>query len=497
MTVSMSSMPSAVPTPRSNRPRFTLAITTTQLLVAMLFVLMFALATRVPADTDTWWHLRSGQLILNTHAVPYTDPFSLTKAGQPWIDQSWLAQIVMWLMYQIAGNAGLALFVSILATIGMAFTYAASPGNRYLRAFLLILSASTAAVFWSARPQMFSFALSGAVLWIIYTWKRGEADRLWALPFIMALWVNLHSGFAIGLIFLGCAIGGELFNRQPWPRTRKLILVTAVSVAALLINPYTVQMLIYPFQTAGIGALEQYIQEWSSPNFHARETWPLLIMLFGTLAAVGFSKRGWDWTDLALTSVTAVLALVWERNFAVFAVAAVPTLCLHLQTIISRLVPASESSLPTQRRPSMLNTGILLVIIVAALFKVALVIAPGEIGQVQQEALPVRAAAWLNQNNPPGPMFNSYNWGGYLMFAAPQYPVFVDGRTDLYGSAVLDQWRVAYSGGDWQPLFQQWGIRLVVIEQDNLLAAILRHDPNWQEAYTDKQASIFIKKPQS
>src|SRR4051812_19987029 len=123
-------------------------LTTQRLMIAILFILLFALAVRIPVDTDTWWHLRSGEYILTNRAVPLTDPFSLTRVGQPWIDQSWGSQIIMVVMYKMfggngvpgdGGSVGLALYTAILATAGMAFVYLSSEGNVYLRAFVAIL----------------------------------------------------------------------------------------------------------------------------------------------------------------------------------------------------------------------------------------------------------------------------------------------------------------------------------------------------------------------
>jgi hypothetical protein len=465
-------------------------------MVAVLFVLLFTIAARIPVDTDTWWHLRSGQTILQSHSVPFVDSFSFTKAGQPWIDQNWLAQIVLYGCYALAGSVGLALFTATLATVGMAFIFATCRGSVYIRGIVAILSAATAAVFWSARPQMFSFVLSAVVLYLIYAYKRDPARHrrhLWLLPPIMVLWVNLHSGFAIGFIFLACAIVGEVLNNlmpgsaaasaasdaRPTVLLGPLLLVSGVCVLALLFNPYTYQMLLYPFQTAGIGTLQQSIQEWASPNFHGRESWPFLILLFGTLAAVGFSKRGWDWTDLALVSVSAVLALVWQRNFAVFALAAAPALCDHIGTILQNMRLELPATPPPQGARRGVNWSILVGLGLVALFKINVTLNPSTIAQAQHDYLPAEAAAYLQSAAPPGPLFNSYNWGGYLMFKAPNYPVFVDGRTDLYGSAFLDQWRSALDGVGWQAVFAQWNIRLVVIERDSALATILRHEPGW------------------
>ena len=474
------------------------ALSTSRLMIGVLFVLLFIIAARIPVDTDTWWHVRIGQQIVATHSIPFSDSFSFTKVGAPWIDQSWLAQIVLYGVYAAFGSVGLALFTAVLATVGMAFVFATCRGSVYMRGFVAILSAATAAVFWSARPQMFSFTFSAITLYLIYRYVRQPDStgrrELWLLVPLLALWVNLHSGFAIAFIFLGAALAGTLINRparRPTTSVRPLLLVTLIGIAALLINPYTVQMLAYPFQTAGIGALQQSIREWASPNFHERETWPFLLLLFGLLAAAGFSRRGWDWVDLALVVASAVLALVWQRNFAVFAVAVAPALCDHLDTILANLhIALPESAAPTGSRRGV-NLSILAGLILVAAFKLSVALNPTTIAEAQRAYLPVEAATYLQTAAPAGPLFNSYNWGGYLMFAAPRYPVFIDGRTDLYGSAFFDQWQQAINGIGWQALFSQWGIRLAVIERDSVLAAALRTDPAWAETHSDPLASVF------
>src|SRR5215468_9794489 len=132
-------------------------LTTRRLAVAVLFVLLFAVAVRIPVDTDTWWHLRSGEYILQK-GIPTTDPFSLTRLNQPWIDHSWGSQIIMYAVYKLfggsgqpgdGGNVGLAFYTAALATIGMVFVYLMCEGEVYARMFVIVLSAATAAVFWS------------------------------------------------------------------------------------------------------------------------------------------------------------------------------------------------------------------------------------------------------------------------------------------------------------------------------------------------------------
>jgi hypothetical protein len=482
-------------------------LTIERLMLIIVFVLLFTLATRIPVDTDTWWHIRSGEYTL-TRGMIYTDQFSFTVNGQPWINHSWGSQLILFGVWRLAGNVGLSLYTSVLATAGMAFVYRMCEGNVYLRSFALVIGAATAAVFWSARPQMVSFFLSTVLLYILYLHKRKKIDRIWFIPLLMALWGNLHAGFSIGFIFLFGSIVGEVFGNifnpsseevVPIVGVRKMVVVTVVSIAAMVINPYTVQILALPFKTVSIGALQNFIQEWNSPDFHGRQTWPFIFLLLGTLGAVGASRKRLDWTDFLLFSGTTFLSLLAGRNIATFAIVATPIFTYHLDAMLTEhgwiLNPVKRVS-PMMAR---LNVILLIGIVLGALVVIIGVLNPTGVREAQEQYLPVRAAEFLKSEQPVGPMFNSYNWGGYLMFAAPEYPVFVDGRTDMYGDEFLTRWLQTATGGEgWRETLDEYGINLVVVENGSGLARQLANDADWQLIYPrpsdeDEQAVIFAR----
>lgn len=469
----------------------------------ILFALLFALAARIPTDTDTWWHIRSGEYTLSNGMI-HADPFSFTKAGQPWVNHSWGAQILLYGVWQAAGNAGLAVYTAALATGGMWFVYKMSPGSVYLRAFVLVIGAAAAAVFWSPRPQMLSFLLSAAALYLLHLYKRRGIDRLWLLPVMVGLWGNLHAGFSIAFIFLGGFTAGEALNNLfrptaehiiPWRGVRKLALVTAVSAAALVVNPYGLHMLAVPFQTISIGALQNFIQEWNSPNFHDRSTWPFIFLLLGLLGAAGGSRKRLDWTDFLLVSGTAFMGLLAGRNIAVFAVAATPVLADHLDALLSERGWVIQPARRVTPRMGVLNAALAALIVLGAAAKVLLVLDADTVREAQETYLPVKVVEYLRDEDPTGPMFNSYNWGGYLMFMLPDEPVFVDGRTDLYGDEFLTNTylRTATGGDGWRETLDRYGVRLVVVEAGSGLARQLRVEPGWSLDYEDAMAAVFTR----
>jgi hypothetical protein len=485
------------------RCRSLAAPSTQQLVPLIFFALLFATATRAPTDTDTWWHLRTGEIILQTGAPPLTDTFSHTRFGQAWDYVGWLAQIAMALSYRLLGDAGLALLTAALATIGMWLVWQVCEGDVFTRAFAALIGATAAAIFWSARPQMFSFVFAALLLYLLHRFKRQGKDQLWLIVPLIVIWVNAHPGYFIAFILLGGFIAGEVLGKLfgaletpalTWRQIGKLSLITALSYAALIVNPASTAAWTYAFRTFGIGALQNFIQEWASPDFHRRETWAFLALFFATFAMIGFSKRRHDLTDLFLFCGTAFMAFYAGRNISLFALVATPILTRH----VNAFRELHGLRLPRARAPKgaaiILNWLLLALIVGGAGLKIWAELTPSAVQRAQAERLPLGVVAYLNAARPQGKLFNTYNWGGYLLFAAPDFPVFVDGRTDLYDDALLTEWLRAYTGVAWREVFERWSIGLVVLERDTTLAAILRDAPEWRETYTDQLGAVFERR---
>lgn len=467
-----------------------------------IFALLFSMAVRIPVDTDTWWHIRSGEHTLNEGMI-YEDPFSFTKQGEEWVNHSWGSQIILYGAWEIAGDVGLSLFTAILATAGMGMLYPICQGNVYLRGFVLVIGAATAAVFWSARPQMLSFFLSTVILYILYKYKYDKVDRLWFIPLVILLWGNLHAGFSIGFIFIGGVVAGEILNNLlnkdsenliNWIGLRKLVTVTVVSVAVLVINPYGLKMLLVPFETVSIGALRDFIQEWNSPNFQERQTWTFIFMIFALIGVLGATRKRLDWTDFVLVVGTMFMAFLYGRNISVFAVVATPILTFYVASMLEERGWILRPVTRVTQRQARLNALLLGVIMLGAVVNTIAVLAPESVETAQRAHLPIDVAEFIDIEQPRGPMFNSYNWGGYLMFALPEYPVYVDGRTDLYRDEFLTRYlRAAFGSNGWREILDEDGINMVVVEGGSGLASNLREEAGWTLIYEDDKAVIFTR----
>lgn len=495
-------------------------LSTRRLVELILFVAIFAMAVRQPADTDSWWHLKSGQLMWETGQLLRTDPFSHTVAGQPWIDHGWLVQLALWPIYRALGLGGLALLLAAIVVASFALVYVQCQGRPFVAAFAVLLAAVASSVIWSIRPQIVSFLLAATVAFLLDRYKRTGSPRwLWPLPLLVALWVNCHGGFVIAFLLMGCYLVGEALNRLTHsqftsfptspPRLTPLAGAVSLSILAVLLNPNTVKMIPYAFQTVSIGPLQNFIQEWSAPDFHNLQFQPFVWLLLLTLAAMGLSRRRADWSDLALVGVFGYMSLLAVRNVALFALIAAPVLSRHAVAALEDLAVAPRLSwlgalthtLPPQQRmrraQALLNGLLLVLLLLGAAAKIGLELARLRDPEVWGRGLPVEAAEYLRNHDLPGQMFNTYNWGGYLIWSLyPGQPVFVDGRTDLYalnGSVLDDYVLVHWTRPGWQDVLDRYNVGFVITERTGLLDLALADTGGWQAVYRDEVSVIYVR----
>jgi hypothetical protein len=145
------------------------------------------------------------------------------------------------------------------------------------------------------------------------------------------------------------------------------------------------------------------------------------------------------------------------------------------------------------RAQKWLNLAVLLVLLLAVVLKASVDFPPAANLEAFRQSMPVDAVAFIKEESMPGRLFNSYNWGGYLLWELPQYPVFIDGRTDLYSDEVIDQWlQVVRAEPGWQATLDRWGVRLILLEPSMPIVAHLGN-AGWQELYRDQRAVVYAR----
>ena len=490
-------------------------MTTRRLVFWITLLAIFAMASRISVDTDSWWHLRAGQWIVENRQVLQTDPFSYTRYEEAWHYPGWLAEVPMYAIYWAFGPGGLNLWTAAMVMLTFWFIWKTLTGGEFLRAFVLILAATSSGVYWAARPHLVTFVFSAAYLWILNDWSDDRlpsvSRRLWWLPVMMVLWANSHGGFAVGFIIWGVyMIGrlkieglrlvenkrqGSIFNLLP--PSRQLLMVGVAMIVAVCLNPSGPVMLLYAFKTINIGVLQDFIQEWQSPNFHEWAVQPFMWLVLILLGVLGVSKQRIRLEDYLLLAGFGYLGFVAARNIALFALAAPMVLTRHAAPLLEELGERWGFRLPARsparlaRGQSILNWILLGVLILAVGVKSSLVIPQSENETHFRATLPVAAVEYIRDEQPNGRLFNSYNWGGYLQWALPEYPVFVDGRTDLYGDEIILQWiQVVQADDGWQTVLDDWDVNLVLIEPVRPLARELANE-DWQLLYEDDLAVVY------
>jgi hypothetical protein len=309
---------------------------------------------------------------------------------------------------------------------------------------------------------------------------------------------------------LNFVLGRPAKARLPWNKIRRLMLVGVICGFAALINPNGIRTWIEPFQTVGVSSLQKFIAEWASPDFHDLAQQSLLWLAFACAAAFGLSGRDLDGTDLVDYVLFGYMAFVARRNFGPFALVSAPILCRYLwpacQKVWSRFSEQQPAWTEKMRRffsranrqdvlPAAAHKAINLIIVgllaFFSLIKVYTVSSPAVFAAYLPNNYPSQAVDWIEKHQPKGRMLSSYNWGGYLTWALPQYPVFLDGRTDLFNDEIIGEWIQVVNGQPgWQGILDKWGVNLVMLEPDRPVVGALER-AGWKLLYTDKMAVIY------
>jgi len=475
-----------------------------RVLAIALFIALFAVSAREIKDPDFWWHLKTGQYIVETRSIPRQDVFSYTVTGRKWITHEWLTQVIMIGLYSVGGLSALLLATCAVVTLTFAIVYWQCDARPHLAVFGVLLGALASAVAWGARPQMLNVCMAALFMLLLHKYRAGHRRALWLFPVLTALWVNLHSGFFLGLGVVGIAVLGELGanlvdHRTPRTLTlgqvRDLALALAASVIASLLNPNGYRMLWYPFETLGSQAMQQYIQEWASPDFHRPEYWPLAVLLLGGAATMAFTRRKCDITEMLFFFGFGFASLLSARHIPLFAVIATPILTRYAAQVRVGRWHWDLTSPPLPRPPSrvLVIVNWMLILLFALGGGVWVVDVLLKNRDVEARHYPLAALEYIETHGLADKrMYNSYNWGGYLLWRG--YRVFIDGRADVYLDDFMNEYMLAYQlRGDWRRPLDRYDVDYVLIESGASLEALLEASQEWTRVYRDDSAVIFTR----
>lgn len=465
--------------------------------VALSLSLQFSLVT----DPDIWWHLRTGQWILTHGAIPQTDPFSSLGDNVSWVAYSWLFAVILYGFYQAWGLLGIVIYtLALTLLISLALLWLTHQRAQHVSTSIGLTAAGMLACvpLWMPRSWLFTILFFLLELILLDSARQtGKRSRLYWLPLLFAVWANLHIQFIYGLLPL------VLWLCEPWleqccqrpfayqnlrPRfARGSWGVVFACVGATLLTPYHWRLYQTLLEIVRQKGMYQYIEELQSLSFRDPSHWIVLALVLGAVFALGW-QRGGKPLPVLLLLVGALLAFRAQREVWVVVIAAV------------WLLATARTATASQVQPTPLLLSVFQVPVILALSGLLLwamiqrhQISATSLQQKLARSYPVAAAQFVAERNYPGPLYNHFNWGGFLMWNLPHLRVAMDGRANFYGDQRIQRSIATWNGtAKWAEDPQLANARLVIADVTMPLASLLACDSRFERVYRDEVAAVFI-----
>lgn len=410
-------------------------------------------------DNSFLWHIRAGELQQTSTQVLSTDPFSFTMLGEPWLTQSWLAELFYsWgeSVSELGFVPPMMLFLTTVTFIGIGLVAYKFSQNVLVTAFLLVLSTILLISFMVPRPVIFSFAL---FIMVILAWERPQTR--WVLPLLFWIWASVHGSFVIGLAYIGLSI---LKDRE-W----RALPTAVVSGLVTLLTAHGIGVATMLLSFAEAGETLALLTEWRRPEIVSAVFTPFL---FGIgLIVIGAFRGRIGPKHLWLLVPFLLLGFGSTRAVPPAWIGIIPLVALSMKGITAG-----------DRRRFSLGVGVV--------FGIFVLVFPFVIksdGAIDAEHFPVVAAGQLEPVN----TFHDDRTGGYLIWSdGPERPVFIDDRAELYGARMAEFVEVRNGDLDWEPVFQRDGIKQVLLRSDEDLLDDIK-EGGWSTIYTDDKYVVL------
>ena len=473
------------------------------------------------SSEDTWWHLKEGELYVRTLSLPDQDPFAFTTEGREWIHYSWVADILFYVIFRAAGVNGLVLFrLALLCAAALAlFKLLRSCGLHPYASVLLVFLASLALRFrLLIRPEVFAFLLLLAAIAVLLRLQSGPRWVAYLLLPIQVVWANIHASFVFGigipaLIFLANLLPSSLAApgwgrlRLEWAHLRHLGISVICLPLASLVNPHGVSLLLFPIRQNRMIRLDiftEWMGVWNLPQM-GPSWWEILIALavvvlaFAVTAVLLFAWEGrFDPVGWGIVFSMGTYAVLRCRAVPFFVLAILPLLALALVRVADHVL--AEESARSRQRLQRVGALACLLVLGSAVLDQGFLSSRFVVGfGVRPNVFPEGAVAFLERNHLDGRMFNTYHFGGYLMWRRwPDNLVMIDGRYDaiLFDEALLERYFEAYqSRAAFDRLTTTYGIEILLLDATTLVRMKhINEHPGWARVYWDPLAEVFLRR---
>jgi hypothetical protein len=443
------------------------------------------------AVNDLAYHLRAGDIMFDTHAVLRTDVFSAVAYGEPWLNQQWLAQLVLTTAFRVGGWFGLVALRALLGALVLFFVFLAcrAAGAATKRAAWLTLASGVMLMGgFTLRPQLLGMGCFAVTAWLVAR-RRTHPEGVWIVIPITILWANLHGSFFLAPLLLGLAWVEDRWVRGRGSRT--LLLACLGSLVATIVTPYGYRVWSYAVDLATDPVIRETITEWQPPSIGVYTGAAFFLSVVAVAALlIARVRRPVPWGSLLSLVVFMAIALAAIRGVFWWAMAAPIVLAGVLE----------HRPAPTERRdPSgVLNVaivGVLALAVITSVIRWVPYTGPAMPTGGRLAFAPVGITRELQRTLGPGEVvFNAQKWGSWLEFEFPRSPVIVDSLIEVIPSSVWWKYYAVSSGVEgWQATLDAWDVDVAVLARDQQgpLIPKVRADPGWRLVYEDAEGLIF------
>ena len=466
---------------------------------SLLVVLAIATVRGRFDDPDMWWHMRMGEVMWTTHTVPTTDVFSYTTNHHAYVPHEWLPQILIYAAYRWGGYCGLMLWLCIftsailIAGYALCSIYSSNVKAGFLGALAIWVFGTSG---FSIRTQMVGYLLLTVEMLVLQLGKTRSARWFLALPPLFALWVNCHGSFFLGivvaLVFLLASYltfhVGSLESRR-WEPCRRRMLAAALllSCMALFLNPEGIQAIGYPLNMMFVqSTATRVISEWMPLAFNQGRGLALLGVLAVIFLLSAARRTPLFLHEILLLALGTWLAASHRRMVFPFGILAAP--------VLARVLSSVWDGYDSRQDRRWANAAC---IAVSIMFAVLCFPGTQNLRAQVEEHSPVRAVEFIKGHRLQGPMLNDFDDGGYLIWAAPEYPDFIDGRADVFDwtgvLAEFERWITLQSPP--QTLLDKYHVNFCLLERNSPMAEAMSLLPGWKLVYSDNRSAVFQRIP--
>ncbi len=493
------------------------------LIVPLVFA-WFAASLAYIEPYDFWWNLKSGQIMMQTGQFLGTDVLVWTPVRLPYSNPQWGSQLLFYWIYNLSPYLLLTVrAIIITASVGLLIVCCFSR-TRSMRVATIaaIIAYFTAWTNYGMRPQLLAFIPFLAYLFLLE--RKDIRPRLLPLLVpIMLFWVNVHGSFFLGLALIGIYALGSVLEKlgseagRRWLTSKAALWQAGWFAAAGLItlaNPYLFGIYSYFFAATNDPIARSLNKEWQAPTLYEGTGILFFLNVLIFLGSLYLSKRRLRPTEVLVILAFGYLALTSLRNVMWWGWVTAPILASNFsawfargktteQHAVEETVQSETEALPATRTElPALNWVMAILLVGGALFftplwREANPLVPQSAKASVSDATPIKLAEFLKSTNPPAPLFNYMEWGGYLEWEMyPRYQMFIDGRFEAREVQVWkDYLSVSNARADWQKTLDHYKIRTLILNKtfhDDLIPMV-DETPTWRKVYEDTMGVVYTR----